>query len=335
MAATLPAEGKLLVLAQQQLEIERQLRAMVEEEAANAHERFEHEQVYQKHVQDEVRAMRDGGRRCRSACCAAQSVVVVVQQQQPRAIGQPPLSGSTTPIHKNAQKLMSLEKDLCQSHLENHQLRLEVHRWRKQHALVKLRLAGAQEDFDLQASHARQLEARCETLEAQRAALSAQIDGLKAHLQQVQGQVSELSALKSGTEEEAAKLKEDLGSASEDQCRLTEQVRLATMRATAASESARAMEEALAGARREADAAREQVRFCFWAVVRAVFLVALMQGGRGCIKGASSAVHALIPWPPTPRLVQLAAVRRREADSSASQTQLHMALESTKNELAR
>lgn len=52
---------------------------------------------------------------------------------------------------------------------------------------------------------------------------------------------------------------DDLGNASEDQCRLTEQVRLATMRATAASEQARAMEEALAGARREADAAREQV----------------------------------------------------------------------------
>lgn len=47
--------AKLLVLAQQQLEKERQLRQMVEEEAANALERTEHEQVYQKHCHDEVR----------------------------------------------------------------------------------------------------------------------------------------------------------------------------------------------------------------------------------------------------------------------------------------
>jgi hypothetical protein len=206
-----------------------------------------------------------------------------------------------TPLQPTPQqKLSGLEKDLCQSHLENHQLRLEVHRWRKQHALVKLRLAGAQEDFDLQASHGRQLEARCETLEAQRVAQAAQIAGLKAELEglraqlkaqaaDMQGKLRELAALKSGTEEQAAKLKEDLGNASEDQCRLTEQVRLATMRARAASESAHAMEEALAAARREADAAREQ----------------------------------------------LAAVRNQSADMSASQTRLQMALEASKNELSR
>jgi hypothetical protein len=49
------AEAKLLALAQQQLAIERQLRSMVEEEAASVQERFEHEQMYQKHCQDEVR----------------------------------------------------------------------------------------------------------------------------------------------------------------------------------------------------------------------------------------------------------------------------------------
>jgi hypothetical protein len=50
------AEAKLLALAQQQLALERQLRSMAEEEAASVQERFEHEQVYQKHCQDEVRA---------------------------------------------------------------------------------------------------------------------------------------------------------------------------------------------------------------------------------------------------------------------------------------
>ena len=105
------------------------------------------------------------------------------------------------------QKLNALEKDLCQANLENHQLRLEVHRWRKQHALVKLRLAGAQEDFDLQASHSRQLEARCETLEAARAALGAEADGLRAALADARGQLDELLQLKTGTELEAAKLK--------------------------------------------------------------------------------------------------------------------------------
>ena len=82
---------------------------------------------------------------------------------------------------------------------------------------------------------------------------------------------------------------EDLGHASEDQCRLTEQVRLATMRATAASESARAMEEALAGARREADTTREQ----------------------------------------------LAALRQREADASAAQTRLQLAVDQAKSHITR
>lgn len=51
--------GKLLALAQQQLDIERQLRAMVEEEALNAQERYEHEAVYQKHCQQEVSRIED------------------------------------------------------------------------------------------------------------------------------------------------------------------------------------------------------------------------------------------------------------------------------------
>lgn len=48
-------EGKLCALAQQQAALERQLRAVVEEEAAHAHECFEHEAAYQKHCQEEVR----------------------------------------------------------------------------------------------------------------------------------------------------------------------------------------------------------------------------------------------------------------------------------------
>lgn len=47
-------EATLLALVQRQLQAERQLRTMVEEEAANAQERFEHEQVYQQHCQEEV-----------------------------------------------------------------------------------------------------------------------------------------------------------------------------------------------------------------------------------------------------------------------------------------
>ena len=156
---------------------------------------------------------------------------------------------ASSPASTPHQKISALEKDLCQARLENHQLRLEVHRWRKQHALVKLRLAGAQEDIELQAAHARQLEARCETLEAARGALGEQLDALRAQLEE----------LEAARDEEAARLKEDLGNASEDQCRLTEQVRLATMRATAATESNRALEDALAAARRDADAAREQL----------------------------------------------------------------------------
>lgn len=91
--------------------------------------------------------------------------------------------------------------------MENHQLRLEVHRWRKQHALVKLRLAGAQEDSDLQASHCRQLEARLDTLEAARAALSAEVEALRGALAGARGQLAELADAKCGTEQEAAKLK--------------------------------------------------------------------------------------------------------------------------------
>ena len=93
---------------------------------------------------------------------------------------------------------------MCQSHIENHQLRLEVHRWRKQHALVKLRLAGATEDYDLQASHARQLEARCETLEAQRVALTAHVEALQAQLTEVRAQLAQMAA---GAQQEAERLK--------------------------------------------------------------------------------------------------------------------------------
>ena len=69
-AMTAPGEAadpKLLALAQQQLDIERQLRTMLEEEAANAQERFEHEQVYQQHCQEEVRRVPGDGRRCAAA----------------------------------------------------------------------------------------------------------------------------------------------------------------------------------------------------------------------------------------------------------------------------
>lgn len=68
-ADEMAAEAKLLALAQQQLHIERQLREMVEEESLNAQERFEHEQVYQKHCQDEVRRARAGV--AHSAVCLA------------------------------------------------------------------------------------------------------------------------------------------------------------------------------------------------------------------------------------------------------------------------
>lgn len=78
---------------------------------------------------------------------------------------------------------------------------------------MKLRLAGAQEDIDLQASHARQLEARCDTLEAQKAAFAAQIEGLKAQMEGVRGQLDEVAALKSGTEQEAERLKVRRGAA--------------------------------------------------------------------------------------------------------------------------
>lgn len=52
------AEARLLELAQQQLCIERQLRGMLEEEATHAQERYEHEQVYQKHCHEEVGTVR-------------------------------------------------------------------------------------------------------------------------------------------------------------------------------------------------------------------------------------------------------------------------------------
>lgn len=112
---------------------------------------------------------------------------------------------AASPSH--TQKVSALEKDITQAHLENHQLRLEVHRWRKQHALVKLRLAGAQEDLDLQATHNRQLEARCDTLESTRAALMGQMEGLKAQLQEANAQLHDLAARQAGAKEEASKLK--------------------------------------------------------------------------------------------------------------------------------
>jgi hypothetical protein len=79
-----------------------------------------------------------------------------------------------------------------------------VHRWRKQHALVKLRLAGAQEDFDLQASHGRQLEARCETLEAQRVSLTAHAAAVQAQLAEVRAELAQMAA---GAAQEAERLK--------------------------------------------------------------------------------------------------------------------------------
>ena len=60
-------EATLLVLVQRQLQAERELRTMVEEEAANALERFEHEQVYQQHCQAEVsnaEGWQDGSLHC-------------------------------------------------------------------------------------------------------------------------------------------------------------------------------------------------------------------------------------------------------------------------------
>lgn len=111
------------------------------------------------------------------------------------------------PVQLSHQKFAALEKDICQAHLENHQLRLEVHRWRKQQALVKLRLAGAQEDLDLQGAHCRQLEGRCDTLDAQRAALAAQLEDARLQLADVKAQLAELAAVKAGALQEASKLK--------------------------------------------------------------------------------------------------------------------------------
>jgi chromosome segregation ATPase len=100
-----------------------------------------------------------------------------------------------------------LEKDVCQANLENHQLRLEVHRWRKQHALIKLRLAGAQEDLDLQGAHSRQLESRCESLEGQRTSLAAQLEDARLQLAEARVQLLELADLKAGAQQEATRLK--------------------------------------------------------------------------------------------------------------------------------
>lgn len=103
--------------------------------------------------------------------------------------------------------MAALEKDICQAHLENHQLRLEVHRWRKQHALVKLRLAGAQEDLELQGAHCRQLEGRCDTLEGQRGALAAQLEDARLQAAEAKVQILELAEVKAGVLQEASKLK--------------------------------------------------------------------------------------------------------------------------------
>jgi hypothetical protein len=153
---------------------------------------------------------------------------------------------------------------------------------------------------------------------------------------------------------------EDLGNASEDQCRLTEQMRLATMRATAASESARAMEEALAGARREADAAREQVRrgtrqrSCEAVLVsrvgvslpgllvllnrwiwRRLLHAACPPALLGLLRASSFCNDDAVLAPCCSFASQLASLRRREMEASAAQARLQMALEQARGELSR
>lgn len=94
------------------------------------------------------------------------------------------------------QNMAQSEKDFCTARLDIQQLRLEVLRWRKQHSLMRLKMASAVEESQLRRSNE-------DLLAKHNANLTNQVHALSQELTTVRQQLADLTSQKSLLEVEA------------------------------------------------------------------------------------------------------------------------------------
>ncbi len=84
------------------------------------------------------------------------------------------------------QRLAALELELAKTGCENQALKLEILRWRKDHSVLRLKLAGSEECSELTARHCDLLASYQDALARQNEGLVEQLGGAEERLQQLE-----------------------------------------------------------------------------------------------------------------------------------------------------